>query len=796
MQRIIHLICLFLLSLSAFSQPLGQVSGFSTSKKPLIYKQPTGEVAPVGAPTLQGVSTYWYVFSDRDENPTYEIPGGKKIYKKIKMGEAFWVIAEKDDYVRIVKVADGTYDVGSGKVTLMAEANQHDYGWIGKQNLLLWSESLFQNGFKQKLLAVHTVESLKDPARYAAESKIFVYNSPDLKVKNNNTIELMQFLYVYKSTGNAHLVGVLSSLNRDQGGYLLGWVSSSTLQSWGDRIVLEPNISGGNSLPPYVFKDQESAKAYAQSGTPNLQSSIWSYKKTTVPDPYWKRLPILKREGNLVTTGVVTGVYGESGKEIISADDYDNIRNDYEPKRSSTFNLVFVVEGRKGVGEQGIEAAMRVHEDAISSLSGSSKTLRSGVVVYYDKDAPCWATDGINNPEATKASLRSNLVQPVKGGSDADMLAGLERALSMFGSRKDLATNVIVLIGAATLGEDLPERTSRIAKLVADNRVHLLAFQIAGGDDYAYDNFSTQVKDVITLSAKMIAKEAEDAFASTGKIKKMQPSLSQTKVYFKYQLDYPDNSPVAGYLYFAENSSVVRTAAQLQDGAFTMLKELKEKSSKALESLDAKVVGIGPRDVEGQAVNALLGDMIRSFKTEKERQAFMNLVMSKNFQFFVEGYTPIKPVTSAGNYYDLCLFLTASELSEITVFIKKEIMDKSLDASAQVLRESIVTAYKKIIQDHYGRDRITEMMDKSPSEIMALLTGLPSTSQLLQDYTLRDIEDPSTVSDDQIAKIKEYFIIKYEKLRQLAESGSVDQVVREFKVVDKYHYWVPQSIIP
>ncbi len=780
------------------AQPLGQVSGFPSLKKPEKYTKPDGTIVPAGAPAAKGVSAYWFVFSDRDNNTTYESPGGSKAYKKLMLGQAFWVIAESGDYVRLVKVEDNTYDLGNGKVTLNAKANPYDYGWISKQNLLLWSESLFKNGFKEKVMAVHTAESLKDPVKYASASKIYVYNSPDLKTTNDKSLELMQFLFVYKISNNAYLVGIYPDLQRDQGGYILGWVSSATIQSWGDRVVLEPKIGQSAGSAPTVFKDEESAKAYAQSGMMSNEQNIWTFKNTQGLDPYWKRPPILGRVGNLVRTGIVTGVYDDKGTEIIPVEDYINIAEGIEKGRSTQFNLVFVVEGRKGVGEKGLEAANRVLSDAQSSFNSSSRVLKTGAVVYYDKGAPISAMEGISEPEKTVAFLGAELIKSSNGKADADMLGGLNRAFSLFGSKKGISTNVIILIGAATEGEDQPERTAQIARLAAESRVHLLAFQIAGGEDYAYENFATQLKDIIIQASKIIARQAEEALAVSGEVVRMEPSLTPTPDFFKVKLDYPVKSPVAGYIMFAENSSAIRTASQLQESASGMLKELREKSSATLQSLDAKVIGVGPRDVEGQAISSMLGDIVKTFKTQQERESFIQLVKSKNFQFFVEGYTPIKQNGTGYEYYDYALLLTALELSEITLFVKKEILDKSMEEGPQIVRENIVTAYKKIMREHVGSERLTEeeMMGKTPAEVIEMLTGIPSSSKLLQEYTLRDLEDPAVVSDDQIAKIREYFSTKYQALYTLSNGGIVDLIERSFKVAGENYYWVPQSFVP
>ena len=45
----------------------------------------------------------WVVFSTRSSIDSYQNPGGKVKFKKINFLEAFYVIKEKGDYLRLVK---------------------------------------------------------------------------------------------------------------------------------------------------------------------------------------------------------------------------------------------------------------------------------------------------------------------------------------------------------------------------------------------------------------------------------------------------------------------------------------------------------------------------------------------------------------------------------------------------------------------------------------------------------------------------------------------------------------------
>src|SRR5688500_8290413 len=83
-------------------------------------------------PSVYSKSDPWIVFSDRDDNQTFDKANGKP-FKKLGFKDVFYVVSEVPGWVEIVKgTADG--------LKLIKE--QKYMGWISMDKLLLWNESL------------------------------------------------------------------------------------------------------------------------------------------------------------------------------------------------------------------------------------------------------------------------------------------------------------------------------------------------------------------------------------------------------------------------------------------------------------------------------------------------------------------------------------------------------------------------------------------------------------------------------------------------------------------------------
>ncbi len=96
----------------------------------------------------------WIVYSDKNGNKTYESSTNNKLKRTIGFMDAFYVEDETNKRVHLFK--DPDYKEGFS-------SSVEDYGWIDKENLLLWDHCLITKTGKinLKAMVLNTIESLK-----------------------------------------------------------------------------------------------------------------------------------------------------------------------------------------------------------------------------------------------------------------------------------------------------------------------------------------------------------------------------------------------------------------------------------------------------------------------------------------------------------------------------------------------------------------------------------------------------------------------------------------------------------
>jgi len=239
-----------LLVIMVFLSSCGPINRFTRLKiTPREYsKNYCGE--PYIAPRNEYSKESWIVFSDRDNNISYQNPGGKVKFKDVNFLQPFFVIKEKGDYLCLVKydsaIVDNTLFAGKIKDRKKAEY----YGWMPKSMLLLTRHSVTDivTGFKNKQVSIITdTTSLNDPKLFFIQDSVRIFKNPNLS-SDNGKIPLYEILYTLKLSQdkNKTLVARKTIISPDSAQTdILGWAPSSIIQNAGQ--VLHVNI---NSIPP------------------------------------------------------------------------------------------------------------------------------------------------------------------------------------------------------------------------------------------------------------------------------------------------------------------------------------------------------------------------------------------------------------------------------------------------------------------------------------------------------------------------------------------------------------------
>ena len=771
-------------------------------------KQPTGEILLANSQKSQNAQLLWYVYSDRDNNPTFEKPeDGASPRKKMKFMEPFFVIEETDYFVHIAAYDPEAVDRATKKLTKEVE----DYGWAPKSKMLLWSHALVdsKSKFTVKALAVNSIESLKNRAQYANEDekKLRLFNDPNLKSENAKDVRLYDFLFVFKTEGNSVLIGKTTTFlitNSDL--KMLGWVSKNIIQTWNQRQTLEPNSDKvaveerkNKDIKVSMFFDSPATVDFQTTGkiANNKDNMDFKDRYEKKYNPEWKRLPILRQEGSgetsIVKTGLVSDIYDLFGNPIISLEEQAEIEKGYNDQRERTrhINIVFVIDGSRTMKQffppvyEGIKNAVEV----FSVEDATDNKFKYGAVVYRDYvEAQC-AEGAIDIEQRNLTSRAEDIVEFLsdeviaRNCKDQDesqaLYLGISKALRMLSPQKN-ETNIIILIGAGGNHEaDKMIDYPKLLREMVETRTSILAFQVQNTGSDAHFVFHPQVSDIIKYTTKQIQESYKNSFDASKLSKEILWTATSENT---WELDFPRTAPIPGSAVMTLPNDVMRSD-QLKQKIFDIVKAIDRYNEELLSQMDSKLKGMGKRTILNEGMLNFLSQM-------NVDVALLEKSTDKNLQFFTEGYTTVRCAQLNNPLFKYVLFVDDDELYELISTLDKI---SNPDFTADDLREHISNCFKEIVKTNYGGGKEAKniLENKSPAEIMELVTGLPASTTLLTGYKVDDFLSAKKVNAATITQIYDYLREKKEGLDRIKTNDNY-----MFKSNDNVFYWIPQELLP
>ena len=259
--------------------------------------------------------SFWIVFSDKQGNETFENSSGRKIKRTVNFMDAFYVVEDINDRVHIIK--DANYKVQEG-----FSSSAEDYGWIEKENLLLWDHCLITPVGKiyEKGMVLNTIESIKhNKIKKGDEDYVRYYFDPQLTKESGRSSKIYKILYVYKITDEAILLGknyVTDVFHAKE--EIFGWVSNKKITIWDNRIAVEPNWDKEaaqerkqKNISATFYVDIASAKLAIEGNKVSDKYIVWShdtYENRNIGD--WMRFPLLSynKETGIIKAGVFANI--------------------------------------------------------------------------------------------------------------------------------------------------------------------------------------------------------------------------------------------------------------------------------------------------------------------------------------------------------------------------------------------------------------------------------------------------------------------------------------------------------
>ena len=142
----------------------------------------------------------------------------------------------------LVKVAEYVSDAMMKKIS---RKSIKSYGWIPKDQLLLWTSALKNqdNGFTVKAsLVPNNMDVIKTGDKYLSNDSVLVYASPTLTQATKKKLPIGQLVYIYKQSENnkRYLIGKSPEINIDSyEDNVYGWVSSNMVSYWGEKSAIK-----------------------------------------------------------------------------------------------------------------------------------------------------------------------------------------------------------------------------------------------------------------------------------------------------------------------------------------------------------------------------------------------------------------------------------------------------------------------------------------------------------------------------------------------------------------------------
>lgn len=505
--------------------------------------------------TPKSRETPWLVFSDRNNNPVYDEPGGSKI-TTLNLRDYFYVVDEEEGWIQI---ANASYKNNS----LRIEELERVVGWVPKSKMLLWPNGLVDHNTRihKKVLLLNRLDAFSDIIKLKEQQKVDVFSGPNTSEKEK-TLPIFNYYFVLKREGNKILIATQASLSPYFQKHIIGWVRDSRVSIWDNRVCLEPNFEAAAfeerranaAFQLKAFGDLTALQKYRESGGRVKENVFWEDDPVTLPSDKLASSNPRRFKGNVVRFPMAEFGIGKSPEEAYYrsgligtmkanrdgkdrsfdsgvSDIRTTVMNKYVQllqKRSEKINIFFVLEGTActyAYQQQLTAAISAIHKEA---KQGQTE-LRYGALLYRDLPEERIELDGktVNRliehiPLTSDADRVAQFLQQVqfKNLQDQDpwtaLYYGLSESLKLAGFNKN-ETNIIFLIGCfgdfkvnKPRREDA-ERTghpalfkdaSPISESLSEINAHLYAVQLHNDNTIAARIFSQIGRHLILESAK------------------------------------------------------------------------------------------------------------------------------------------------------------------------------------------------------------------------------------------------------------------------------------------------------
>lgn len=722
--------------------------------------------------------TFWVVFSDRADNPTYTEPGGSDVYTTLAFNEQLRIAQIRNGYALVYSEPQESI---AYPMISPAAVNK---GWISMKKLLLWhSCPTNEAGIYNKALLCVNMDEKKgsDLGR--------LYKNPSDKNLYETLMTDMKFYFVMKREGDLSLLASEHSLDGHSDQMLKGWVANQSFVAWNQRSCLEwtwnhkdVEYFSDESICGYVYKEKDRENCVLTK--PFKRRTSKSYDKYLYRmNPDELRYPILDDgTADLYSCSTFSPPGGPSEVERTDANSTVSSKGFSEKvlRAKTNINIGIVIDGTNSMASYYPAVKEAIKKGC--NYFGKKYKVKVGVVIYRDYTEGEFCTERLplTPPENPKfAEFLDNGGSYGVRNSAADrtnaeaLYAGIDEALDRLGFKPD-QTNILLVVGDCGNDKDDTRYSSEdlIAKIV-EKDVDVMGFQVRRTDSEAFESFNDQLLDLMSLSLQR-------------RYSKLKNNLNvEIKGYRDgYKLVNDDKS----ILYIGSHSfpdvgkeMPVTKLTSLMEEAIISSSEKVNYQIDLLASFSAGGFAVS-KDVVGTDVDLNeewlkheLGDHYEQIKKSNSLLAF-------------RGYAS-KAHKSGKGFFKPVVFISSDELNSLI----DRLAPVNVAAAIEDDREPYVNAMKHLAQSMIPEDLSDDQLNQMTiDEIMRMVNGLNESASALKSYTIAEVASHRIVTSKDYIALVSKFVSKYNKLVDLKSMP----YKYTFTSNGLKYYWLPVEDLP
>ncbi len=758
-------------------------------------------------PPAAGYKTYWDAYSDRSDNTTYDAPNSSVPYAKLSFNEKVRIAKISGDWALVY--TEPKVEVAYPNISENATCR----GWVKMDKLLLWQNCLAnERGIYNKALLCLNLENGGDL------TKAVGYKNPNQKGESLNLSTDLDFYFIMKKEGDMALLAIQNRMDGAISSEVLYcWVKDSYYVAWNQRSCLEPtwehedvHYFASNEIKVRVYPNRD-LKGNDFTEIPfftkeNDMRNQYIYRM----DKDLLRYPILDNGTqiiyNMSTFGTMGGNAQGTDKDTPkTAAQMINENKESALKTKTNINLAIVIDGTSSMAPY-YPAVKEAIKEGCQYFTQDYK-IRIGVVIFRDyADGEkglveiCPLTD-VKNIQRINDFLDTGGEYGIKSSpkdltSEEALYYGINTALDKLRFR-DGESNIMLVVGDC--GNDVNDiqctnQDSLIYKIV-EKDIHLMGFQVQNKSTAAYNNFNTQLNEIMRGSLKDKYQKLDEGSKIRG-----IPSVDENGFRDGYNFKgvYKDTTNNDGQFWICNHryapTDVNNGKMNPEKLSSLMVTSISDFAKTVQKQLDAIT----------SMRNADLIELMRG--TDKQLGIDMSTAKFVRDQLIASGLDPDKLPNDVvlnfkgwapkkdgdRNFFKPVIFISDEEFQELIKRLRP--VSEAASISQVKDRTPYIEAMKALVKSLAPGMTDAEMAKLSNKQIMNMIAGLNEAAPSLSSrYTLDDMSDPNVVSAGEYSRIITDFQDKFNNLEYIRNNTRYE-FLKEFNSA-KY-YWIPIEDLP